>query len=92
MSNSFVTLLTADHQAPLSMEFCRQEYWGVSPFPSPGNLSHPGIEPMSAALADRFFTTEPTWEAHILLYLCIYKYFSKKESIGLTRPPKGDQV
>ena len=32
------------HQAPLSMEFSRQEYWSVLPFPSPGDLSDPGIE------------------------------------------------
>ena len=35
------------------------EYWSVLPFSSPGDLSHPGIEPVSAALAGRFFTTEP---------------------------------
>ena len=29
------------------------------PFPSPGDLPHPGIEPVSSALAGRFFTTEP---------------------------------
>ena len=38
------------HQAPLSMEFTRQEYWSGLPFPSPGNLLNPGIEPMSPAL------------------------------------------
>ena len=36
MSNSFVTPCTASHQAPLSMEFSRQEYWSGVPFPSPG--------------------------------------------------------
>ena len=35
------------HQAPLSMEFSRQEYWCGLPFPSPGNLADPGIEPGS---------------------------------------------
>ena len=34
---------TIAHQAPLSMEFSRQEYWGGLPFPSPGDLSNPGI-------------------------------------------------
>ena len=38
------------HQAPLSAEFSRQEYWGGFPFPSPGDLSDPGIEPGSPAL------------------------------------------
>jgi len=32
-------------QAPLSMEFCRQEYWSGLPFPSPGDLPDPGIKP-----------------------------------------------
>ena len=41
------------------MEFFRQEYWSGLPFPSPGDLPNPGIEPMSPALAGRFFTTEP---------------------------------
>jgi len=59
MSNSFVTLWTVAHQAPLSMEFSRQEYWSELSFPSPGDLSNPGIEGMSPALAGRFLTTEP---------------------------------
>ena len=37
----------------------RHEYWNEFPFPSPGDLLDPGIEPMSSALAGRFFTTEP---------------------------------
>ena len=41
----FVTLWTVAHQAPLSMEFFRQEYWSELPFPPPGNLLDPGIEP-----------------------------------------------
>ena len=47
------------HQAPLSMEFSRQEYWSGLPFPSPENLPDTGIEPVSPALADKFFTTAP---------------------------------
>ena len=43
------------HQAPLSMGFPRQEYWSGLPFPSPGDLLDPGIEPASPALqADSF--------------------------------------
>ena len=38
------------HQAPPSMGFSRQEYWSGLPFPSPGNLPGPGIEPRSPAL------------------------------------------
>ena len=47
------------YQAPLSMGFPRQEYWSGLPFPSPGDLPDPGVEPMSPALAGGFFTTEP---------------------------------
>ena len=46
-------------QAPLSMEFPRQEYWSGSPFPSPGYLPDAGIEPgspVSPALTGGFFT------------------------------------
>ena len=63
-----VTPWTVARQAPLSMRFSRQEYWGGLPFPPPGNLPNPGIEPsslMSPALAGGFFTTSTTWEAHM---------------------------
>ena len=56
----FATPWTVSHQAPLSMEFSRQEYWSGLPFPILGDLPDPGIEPMSLespALAGRFFTT-----------------------------------
>ena len=53
----FVTPWTVACQAPLSMEFSRQEYWSGLPFPSPGDLSDPGIKPMSPALAGGFLTT-----------------------------------
>ena len=46
----FVIPQTVACQAPLSMEFSRQEYWSVLPFPSPGNLPDPGIKPGSPAL------------------------------------------
>ena len=50
---------TVAHQAPLSMGLSRQEYWSGLPCPPPGDLSIPGIEPTSLALAGRFFTPEP---------------------------------
>ena len=50
---------TVAHQAPLSMGFSRQEYWGGLPFPSPGDLSDSETEPASPALANRVFTSEP---------------------------------
>ena len=44
-----MTPWTVAHQAPLSMEFPRQEYWNGLPFSPPGDLSNPGIKPKSAA-------------------------------------------
>ena len=54
---TLVTPWIASHQAPLSMGFSRQEYWSGLPFPSPGDLPDPGIEPGSPALqADSLLT------------------------------------
>ena len=54
VAQSFLTLWDSmeciAHQAPLSMEFSRQEYWSGLLFPSPGDLSNPGIKPRSPAL------------------------------------------
>ena len=58
----FATLWTVPHQAPLSMEFSRQEYRSGLPCP-PGTLLDPGMEPespVSPALASGFFTTSAT--------------------------------
>ena len=59
VSNSFATPWTIAHQAPLSMGFPRQEFWGGLPFPSAGDLPGPGIKPPSPELAGAFFATEP---------------------------------
>ena len=54
---TLATPWTVACQAPLSMEFSRQEYWSELPFPSPGDLPDPGIEPGSPALqADDLLT------------------------------------
>ena len=53
-----VTPWTIARQGPLPMRFPKQEYWSGFPFPSLGDLPDPEIEPMSLALASRFFTTE----------------------------------
>ena len=60
----FATLWTVVHQAPLSIAFSRQEYWGGLLLPFPGDVPDPGIKPaslMSPALADRLFITRATW-------------------------------
>ena len=59
MSDSLETPGTVACQTPLSMEFSKQEYWSGLPFPSPGDLPDPGIEPTSPVWAGRFFTAEP---------------------------------
>ena len=41
------------------MAFSRRESWSGLPFPSPGDLPNPGTEPLSPALAGKFFTSEP---------------------------------
>ena len=51
----FATPWTVAHQAPLFMGFSRQEYWSGVPFPSPGDLPDPRIEPRSPALQGRRF-------------------------------------
>ena len=60
--SDFATPWSVAHQVPLSMEFSRQEYWSVLPFPPLGDLPDTGIKPaslVSPALAGRFFTTLP---------------------------------
>ena len=52
----FLTPWTVAYQAPLSMEFSRQEYWSGLLFPSPGDLPDPGIKPRVSLIAGRRFT------------------------------------
>ena len=67
-------------QAPLPMEFSRQEYWNGVLFLTPGDLPHPAIE---LALAGRFFTTSATWMC--LLLLLLLRHFS---SVQLCATPE----
>ena len=72
MLNSFVTLGIVAHEALLSMEFPRQEYWSGLPVPSLGNLPDPEIKPMSPALqADSLllrYWGSPVSHLHTLLH------------------------
>ena len=80
----FVIPWTVAQQAPLPMEFSRQEYWSGFPFPSPGDIPNPGIEPRSPALQTDSLPSESNWETHILLRIvlnmpqCILVYPSNK--------------
>jgi len=74
---TFVTPWIVARQAPLSIGFSRQEYWSGLPFPLPGDLPNPGIEPRSLtspALAGGFFTTSATWE--VFLYTHSFEFFT----------------
>ena len=87
----FATPWTVPYQAPPSMGFSRQKYWSGLPFPSPGDLPNPGVEPGSPALqADA--TSEPVlpqknsflWACKhfsrlLLLFLCLVFTFLKCE-------------
>ena len=69
----FVTALTVAHQAPLSMEFSRQECWNRLPFPTPGDLPDLGIRPRdqtyiscSSCFARQIIYHCATWEAQVI--------------------------
>ena len=74
----FATPLTVAYQAPPSIGFSRQEYWSGLPFPFPGDLPNPGIEPGSPTLEADALTSEPPGKP--LRMACIqmgrYKIFS----------------
>ena len=67
--------IDGSYQAPPSLGFSRQEHWSGLPFPPPGDLLDPRIEPLSLvspASAGEFFTTEPPGKP---VYICVYIYF-----------------
>ena len=66
------------HQAPPSMGFSRQEYWSGLPFPSPGNLPDPGIEPRSPTLQADALLSEPPGKS-----LCPYYFIKHISSVTL---------
>ena len=55
----FATPWTVAYKAPQSMELSRQERWSGLPFPSPGDLPNPGIEPESPTLQADALPSEP---------------------------------
>ena len=90
VSDSFETPWTVVYQPPLSLGFCRQECRSGLPFPSPGDLPDPGIEPVSLvspAWASGFFTTSASWEAQRLHYMvdrnaCLATVVNPEEPVG----------
>ena len=87
MSDSFEIPWTVAHQAPLSMEFPKQEYWSGLPFPSPGDFPDPGIEPTSPAslaLQDDSLPLSHQGRPLITMYICYYS--SKPQTLTIIPP------
>ena len=89
----FVTPWTVAYQAPLYMEFSRQEYWSGLPFPSPGDLPDPGIEPGSLALQANALPSEPPGKlfSYGLLFFKMVLILAPKQtyrSMGQNRKPR----
>ena len=86
----FATPWTVAHQVPLSMEFPRQKCWSGLPFPSPGDLSNPGIETasfVSPALAGRYFAISTIWHApNLSMYVCVLRLFVTPWSVACQAP------
>ena len=75
---------TVVYQASLSMGFSRQEYWSGLPFPSPGDLPDPGIEPRSPALqADTLPSETPYKNVSIQLHIWMFTCYRYDQSTGL---------
>ena len=72
----FATPWTVTYQASLSMGFYKQEYWSGLPFPSPGDLPNPGIEPWSPALPADALPSEPSGKLCIKLHEINFSIFS----------------
>ena len=80
----FATLWIVTHQAPLSVGFSRQEYWSGLPFPSPGDLSNPGIEPRSPTLQADALTSEPPGKSTVTVTRRMPSNFFKHNYYWLT--------
>ena len=69
------------HQAPLSKGFSSQEYWSGLPFPSPGDLPHPGTEPGSSTLQADSLLSEPPGNIYPLIYDICYSFSDLLHSV-----------
>ena len=61
--------MDCSYQAPLSMGFSRQQYWSGLPFPSPGDVPNPGIEPGSPSLQTDTLPSEPPGKSLAKMYI-----------------------
>ena len=84
LSDTSATPWTGAHQAPLSTRLTRQEYWSGLPFPPPGDLPNPGIEPASPAL--RADSLPPNhFGSHHWTVQVIYKTLSSSQNVLLDK-------
>ena len=76
VSDSLRPPWTVALQAPLPMKFSRQEYWSGLPFPSPGDLPDPGIEPGFPTLQADSLPSEPPGKSYVIIcvYICVCVY------------------
>ena len=78
----FATPWTVAHQAPPSMGFSRQEYWSGLPFPSPGDLPNPGIEPGSPVLQADALPSEPPGKSKYKINIHEFTLISLNDGIN----------
>ena len=86
LSPTLATPWTVAHQASLSMDFSRQEYWSVLPFPSSRDPSDPGIEPGSPALN---WATKEAQKSVILVYFLTFSFWLHCMAYGILVPWPG---
>ena len=86
----FATPWTVAYQASTSVGFSRQEYWSGLPFPSPGDLPDPGIEPRSPALEADTLTSEPPGKPSSQITLA--QYGSPRDSNTLLMISAGTSI
>ena len=87
----FATPWTVAYQAPPSTGFSRQECWSGLPFPSPGDLPDPGIEPTSPALQADALPSEPPGKL-IMTHKQIYIYGRDRKRYGRDRNTKARYI
>ena len=82
----FAAPWTVAHQAPLSLEFSRQEYWSGLPFPSPQNLPDRAVEVRSPALQAEALPSDPPGKPSIVIKLCPVLWLHELQHASLPCP------
>ena len=93
-TSQMCVLVTLSCSTPLPKEFSIQEFWSGLPFPSPGDLPNPGIEPGSPALQADSLPTEPPGkhkEIFYFHYLFLSFYLLSYEDVIIRSQPKSQE-